>query len=192
MSSLVSDVSRRASLLFAGRKGRPHSVTSFANHAALRSQDSIDGVPLTRTHNGSSPSPTHSEHDCDPVADIPQPALSPFDDVHAARDVSSSPSPSLVRKEPFHIAGDVAGSKAVNPPRTKQPPPPKPLNLPPPRSPPLVYASDASTKDGSRKASDVRWWHDWLCGCGEGPDRGGEIQVSLNLTSRINAHGYSQ
>jgi hypothetical protein len=22
-----------------------------------------------------------------------------------------------------------------------------------------------------------RWWHDWLCGCGEGPDRGGDCQV---------------
>ena len=25
----------------------------------------------------------------------------------------------------------------------------------------------------------VRWWHEWLCGCGEGPDRGGDHQVRL-------------
>lgn len=24
---------------------------------------------------------------------------------------------------------------------------------------------------------EVRWWHEWLCGCGEGPDRGGDHQV---------------
>ena len=23
----------------------------------------------------------------------------------------------------------------------------------------------------------VPWWTEWLCGCSEGPDRGGELQV---------------
>ncbi|RDX48077.1 hypothetical protein OH76DRAFT_697218 [Lentinus brumalis] len=26
-------------------------------------------------------------------------------------------------------------------------------------------------------APPVRWWHEWLCGCGEGPDRGGDHQA---------------
>jgi hypothetical protein len=31
-------------------------------------------------------------------------------------------------------------------------------------------------------SQDTRWWHEWLCRCGEGPDRGGDNQV---LAQRI-------
>ncbi|KAI0712941.1 hypothetical protein C8T65DRAFT_646173 [Cerioporus squamosus] len=90
--------------------------------------------------------------------------------------------------------------------RRSQPPPPKPLDLPAPREPPLPADAPHATKppepvvppsvESSRTTSveeervsagpermkeedapPVRWWHEWLCGCGEGPDRGGDHQA---------------
>ncbi|RPD78517.1 hypothetical protein L226DRAFT_295441 [Lentinus tigrinus ALCF2SS1-7] len=89
----------------------------------------------------------------------------------------------------------------------RPPPPPQPLDLPPPRDPPPRMDEPNATKppepvappsvESSRNASleeereaaaatespkqvdlpPVRWWHEWLCGCGEGPDRGGDNQA---------------
>jgi len=71
---------------------------------------------------------------------------------------------------------------------------PAPLDLPKPRSPPprtatphakrppepfprpdsrMSHAADEEEQD----AKPVRWWTEWLCGCSEGPDRGGEVQA---------------
>jgi hypothetical protein len=60
-------------------------------------------------------------------------------------------------------------------PRPKTPPPvaiytpPYPINLPD-----ATQTIENSDEDGQ----PTRWWHEWLCGCGEGPDRGGDYQVS--------------
>ncbi|KAF8200861.1 hypothetical protein BJ912DRAFT_585938 [Pholiota molesta] len=60
--SLVSDVSRRASALWAGRKSRGSSLGGLGTHAPLQSQeDNIDTVPLTHINNSPSPSPTRSD-----------------------------------------------------------------------------------------------------------------------------------
>ena len=165
-------MSRRASLLFSGRSGKKHSISKLGNHAALESQDSIDVVPLTQAVRDTqqSPSPTQSEHEQDPFSNPPTPVrrntISPFDDVHAARD-SMSPPPAT-RNKPTKDGTPRGGMNPRLPPS-----PAKPLNLPPPRSPPPVFPVDLE----ERNDSVVRWWHDWLCGCGEGPDRGGEYQV---------------
>ncbi|THH05343.1 hypothetical protein EW146_g9928, partial [Bondarzewia mesenterica] len=76
-------------------------------------------------------------------------------------------------------------------------PPPEPLGLPKPRTPPprinTPYSNRppepipppvprAQERDASAQEEDakpVRWWTEWLCGCSEGPDRGGEVQVSV-------------
>ncbi|TEB38192.1 hypothetical protein FA13DRAFT_1725839 [Coprinellus micaceus] len=52
--------------------------------------------------------------------------------------------------------GGSEGSKDYSSTITRQPPPPKPLG---------------------GEAKKTRWWHEWLCGCGEGPDRGGHHQA---------------
>ncbi|KAI1785930.1 hypothetical protein LXA43DRAFT_98626 [Ganoderma leucocontextum] len=85
----------------------------------------------------------------------------------------------------------------------RQPPPPKPLDLPAPKVPPPhpdiphmdhppepVAEPDIDTHERVRDVEalrqvkqvegdhpPVRWWHEWLCGCGEGPDRGGDNQA---------------
>ncbi len=63
------------------------------------------------------------------------------------------------------------------------PGPPKPLGLPPPPIDVPPKANNTPRMDSSRREIEeeeppkVRWWHEWLCGCGEGPDRGGHNQV---------------
>ncbi|TBU52615.1 hypothetical protein BD310DRAFT_221718 [Dichomitus squalens] len=85
----------------------------------------------------------------------------------------------------------------------RQPPPPKPLDLPAPKAPPPhadaphahvdrppepVASPEPQPQDDvetQRTAQaqveedlpPVRWWHEWLCGCGEGPERGGDHQA---------------
>jgi hypothetical protein len=72
---------------------------------------------------------------------------------------------------------------------------PAPLDLPKPRSPPPLTTPPPAkrppepfTRPGSRIShtteydyedeKPARWWTEWLCGCSEGQDRGGEVQVS--------------
>lgn len=73
--------------------------------------------------------------------------------------------------------------------RRSRPPPPMPLGLPRPKTPPPVAISTPPTpthppdatrgvQEANEAEKPVRWWHEWLCGCGEGPDRGGDYQVS--------------
>ncbi len=86
----------------------------------------------------------------------------------------------------------------------RQPPPPQPLDLPAPKvlpphpdapytdRPPGPVAEpdldvhervrDVEAQKQVRQVGEdhppaIRWWHEWLCGCGEGPDRGGDNQV---------------
>jgi hypothetical protein len=71
---------------------------------------------------------------------------------------------------------------------------PAPLDLPEPRSPPPRTATPHANRPpepfprpdsrmshaaayGDEDEKLVRWWTEWLCGCSEGADRGGEIQV---------------
>lgn len=171
--SLVSDVSRRASLLWSGRKSRHSSFGGLGNHSALRSQDTIDVLPLTQIDASPTPSPTRSEsgETVDPFANPPE-SQSPFADSHVAntQGPSSSFEPEAFESHNVPLA---------------RPPPPKPLNLPPPRTPPPIInthspTSPSTPKFGNQntpKEDNVRWWHDWLCGCGEGPDRGGDFQA---------------
>lgn len=80
--------------------------------------------------------------------------------------------------------------------KRKGAPPPQPLGLPRPRTPPprddpdQVYIDEppSQTAAPSAAAREVGqdsdepekgggWWTEWLCGCSEGPDRGGFNQV---------------
>ncbi|KAF8906576.1 hypothetical protein CPB84DRAFT_1745048 [Gymnopilus junonius] len=168
-SSLVGDVSRHASLLWTGRKSKHASIG--ASHTALQSQDTIDIVPLDKITVSPTPSPSHTDsddgynpHPTDPFAN-PSEIISPFSDAHQIEDLHA---PSISSLNPDTQADHV------------RPPLPKPLNLPPPRTPPPVAMplspTPADTEE-SEAAEPGRWWHDWLCGCGEGPDRGGDYQA---------------
>ncbi|KAF8647109.1 hypothetical protein AX16_006941 [Volvariella volvacea WC 439] len=78
--------------------------------------------------------------------------------------------------------------------RSSKPPPPAPLPIPPPRTPPPIDRIPQMVPDNSRELNrngpqprqrqqqddeekEVKWWHEWLCGCGEGKDRGGDYQA---------------
>ncbi|KAI0256137.1 hypothetical protein BJV78DRAFT_1278684 [Lactifluus subvellereus] len=71
---------------------------------------------------------------------------------------------------------------------------PAPLDLPEPRSPPPRTATPHATRPpepfprpdsrvsnttvcNDEDEKPVRWWTEWLCGCSEGQDRGGEAQA---------------
>ncbi|KAF8161052.1 hypothetical protein B0H34DRAFT_795894 [Crassisporium funariophilum] len=178
--SLVGDVSRRASLLWTGRKSKHPSI---GNHAALQSQDNIDRVPLTEIISPT-PSPTRTDsddtHTGDPFANPLEP-LSPFADTHEV----NTPTPHSVPQvysTPLEV--DKHASDLTRVASSSQPPRPMPLNLPPPRTPPPIIISppitQPNTEPGDRndhKPPESRWWHDWLCGCSEGQDRGGDYQA---------------
>lgn len=179
--SLVGDVSRRASLLWSGRKSKHSSLGGLGNHSALRSQDN---VPLTQIDASPTPSPTRSDSDeahpaADPFANPPE-SQSPFADSHVAK-IHDSQLPSSSRLPVTSFESHII---PVHVPLTR-PPPPKPLNLPPPRTPPPIIDTQSPTSPSTSifgnqstpKEENIRWWHDWLCGCGEGPDRGGDFQV---------------
>lgn len=82
---------------------------------------------------------------------------------------------------------------------------PAPLDLPEPRSPPPRTATPHANRPpepfprpdsrmshaaayGEEDEKPVRWWTEWLCGCSEGPDRGGEIQVRPTVTILLKIH----
>jgi hypothetical protein len=186
----VGDATRRASLFWPRRKSRhiPHS--GLGNHTALGSQESIDVVPLDDITD----SPTHRQaHRTGKLSDDPfanhSTPLSPFADSQqqtAVMSPSSDHSPSIQSERTASdstVSHDrpvlMASSSSIS-----RPPPPKPLGLPPPRTPPpinvppqLVLSPVVTHIDPEDHIKEVRWWHDWLCGCGEGTDRGGDNQV---------------
>ncbi|KAI5830018.1 hypothetical protein K523DRAFT_240756 [Schizophyllum commune Tattone D] len=184
-SSLVSAVARRASMLFSGSSTRspprPPTGGPLGNHRALQSRDSLDAsMPLDDIATPT-PSPTFNEHrrrpDDDPFADPAQtgPVMEPLAEVPDAS-TAAGPTPDgpvlLARREST----------------LRHAPTPKPLDLPLPRTPPPIHTPPTPITPinaSSRSSPEVedepviatRWWHEWLCGCGEGPDRGGDQQA---------------
>lgn len=194
--SLVSDVTRRASLLWTGRKSQHVSRPSrndrgLGTHAALQSQDSVDVVPLgdieTAGVDSPSTSPLPGQHSVNPF-DHPSDPVSPFADQSAVMDASSNPpTPSAqidnTKQNTPKRPTLMQSSSSLGPPPT-----PKPLDLPPPRTPPPPNGQLQPTPSPSvspppneerGEPKPTRWWHDWLCGLSEGDDRGGDDQVSF-------------
>ncbi|KAH9935540.1 uncharacterized protein B0H18DRAFT_416157 [Fomitopsis serialis] len=76
------------------------------------------------------------------------------------------------------------------------PPPPQPLDLPKPRTPPPRAETPHASRppepvappvvaptQQAEEPQEVRWWTEWLCGCSEGPERGGDRQASFLFSS---------
>jgi hypothetical protein len=165
------------------------------------SRDSVDVVPLTTMPN--SPTTASSPQPDDPFVspeEHDQPPNSPFADAHQRDSIMhASRKPSLNifdgAKQVEHASPDrpillARGSSIIS----AKPPPPQPLGLPPPKSPPPpITLPPSPTSQPSITSQPIRaedspssshpWWHEWLCGCGEGPDRGGDYQVGLICSS---------
>ncbi|KAG6868913.1 hypothetical protein C0993_007687 [Termitomyces sp. T159_Od127] len=173
--SLVSNLSRTASGFWSDKRPKYKHDFSLGNHVALHSQEninsvSIDDLSATPTPSPSS-SPTPSRHS-DPQNPFENTSeSSPFADPSSIPEMgpSSSSGPQT----------DRSSAKRV------PPGPPMPLGLPPPRTPPPIHTAPSPTSplspskplDKVREDSqETMWWHEWLCGCSEGPERGGNYQ----------------
>ncbi|KAJ3823926.1 hypothetical protein F5880DRAFT_456961 [Lentinula raphanica] len=183
-SQTAPDVGWRASSLW---QKSSHRQRDLGKHTALGSQDSIEHLPLDSLVNtpGPSPSPSPLPSPLPPSLDetpenpFANPPVSPFADsqqVTAVMSPSSDPpsdAPTLAvvaptPERPTLLASSVSFSK---------PPPPKPLNLPPPKTPPppvdvpppavSPLSMDSVSRQHQEPERETRWWHEWLCGCGE-------------------------
>lgn len=201
-ASLLSNVTRRASQLW--RNGSRRHPSVGGRHTVLGSTDNLDAVPLEDI--AASPTPTPSPSPTPSSSSIPSSTREHITNNHqAAENPFENPrTPSaLVALSPFADAHQVdiersrtktdkLESRAGEKRHSQLPPPPMPLDLPRPKTPPPVAISTPPyltapprathhPKDIEDDTKSTRWWHEWLCGCGEGPDRGGDYQACLNL-----------
>ncbi|KAK7057271.1 hypothetical protein R3P38DRAFT_2840322 [Favolaschia claudopus] len=180
--TLISNLTWRASLLWSGKKAPAprDNDPSLGAHTALNSHDEVDVVPLDSIAVTPTPSPTHSESS-NPFAN----PTNPFSDAEAVMSPSNDPPPPTPQMEKDDAIAlqpqrpaMLAASSSMS---IRRPPTPKPLGLPPPRAPPPPLAQNSpppvAVVPNEQDEPKVRWWHDWLCGFGEGPDRGGDQQA---------------
>jgi len=155
--SLLGEVSRRASLLMYGQRTKTKSL-SMSNPAANWSQ--VDIVPLTQSAAPVPISSTRSSSENASKDPFAHPSdSSPFADPEP----SKSQLPAITIQRPTD-SGQSTPSSSYS---AQQP---NPIRPPEPT---------ASSKTAENNDTEARWWHEWLCGCGEGKDRGGDHQVCL-------------
>ncbi|KAG7098887.1 hypothetical protein E1B28_000787 [Marasmius oreades] len=185
-SSIVSQVA--GSLWRGSGHFRRHSLGG--NHAALHSRDSMDHLPMDSL----APSPAVSPRTSPPLGSgsiniLDNPFIHPSESLSHLADSHQVTAVMIPTTPPENAPADgestlsdcatlTASESFVKPPR--------PLGLPPPRTPPPIEAPPPPVPQPtlhpdhiqrSHRDSGQRWWHDWLCGCSEGPDRGGDYQA---------------
>ncbi|KAF5389438.1 hypothetical protein D9757_004299 [Collybiopsis confluens] len=175
----------------------------LGKHTALGSEDSIEHLPLDNlvTTPGPSPSPSPApsprrpDMEEDPQNPFVNPSVSPFADSQQITAVmspsdhpSTDPEPTTVLtstpEPPTLLAKSLSFSR---------PPPPRPLNLPPPKSPPppvdippraiSPLTTTSQPRPHQEPEKETRWWHEWLCGCGE--DREADNQVGVDSSFAV-------
>ncbi|KAG2368160.1 hypothetical protein BDR07DRAFT_1478486 [Suillus spraguei] len=147
----------------------------LGDHRALQSRDSIDVVRLDDIDIDQSPTTANPFiHPSETESGLVSPALSPFVDTRERSGVMP------------RTFGSSSNRHSLQP--ATLPPPPQPLGLPPPLTPPPKGTRPRAIpmkstppprlhQEPTEPEQEVRWWHDWLCGCSEGPDRGGDNQA---------------
>ncbi|KAF7797886.1 hypothetical protein EIP86_009092 [Pleurotus ostreatoroseus] len=184
-SSLVSDVTRRASLLWSSRRSR-HASQGSGAHQVLRNADY--SVPLDDI-DGPSPAPP-AFTDPEPEPETANPFTTPAgsttslnDPHHSAVMAESSQLPPFDGTQPETVDADKRPALDRTPSLSRPQPPPKPLDLPSPRTPPprtvTPHASrppepinppSVSPQEQEVEEPKRRWWTDWICGCSERGD----------------------
>ncbi|KAI0318265.1 hypothetical protein OF83DRAFT_1171241 [Amylostereum chailletii] len=183
-TSLVATVARRASLLWSGKDARPATDGGIGTHRPLGTSE--DAMPLDDIAASPSPSPTPTRTTT-PILPKASDPSNPFSDPIGGSTSTSS----LFVNQPASAAPP--SDSAYLSPTSQEVHPPAPLDLPSPRSPPPRTetphakrppeprpppgAARTVSQEEDEDEKPVRWWHDWLCGCGEGHDRGGEVQA---------------
>ncbi|KAG2078848.1 hypothetical protein BDR04DRAFT_5545 [Suillus decipiens] len=173
--SLLGEVTRKASVLLSKRPSVRSSARGLGNHRALQSRDSVDVVRLDDIDIDQSPTTANPFiHPSETESGLVSPALSPFNDMKERSGVMPKTFDSNSNRHSLQPA--------------TLPPPPQPLGLPPPLTPPPKRTRPRTIpmkstppprlhQEPTEPEQEVRWWHDWLCGCSEGPDRGGDNQA---------------
>ncbi|KAI0344560.1 hypothetical protein BDW22DRAFT_1060402 [Trametopsis cervina] len=173
-ASLVTDVTRRASLLWSGKRSRPPVQGAGQHHIVPSSED---GVPMDDFENDTAVS----------VSANPE---NPFATPNASTVSLNTPGDSAIMTEASDSTGkDISGSLTVptasshDKSKSRSHPPPQPLGLPEPRSPPPRTGTPHASRPPEpippptipaevqeEELPDKRWWTDWLCGCRERGD----------------------
>ncbi|KAH9961386.1 hypothetical protein BC827DRAFT_1267742 [Russula dissimulans] len=200
-SSVLADVARRASSLWSRRTSHPPADSGGKHHALQTSEDSAH---LDEIEASASPA-TRSFMSA--AATLDQPRTGPYSrTTNPFSDPSGSTSSLFVNGEPTTSDAGSTTFIELNDPESKgsssslpakesnvvsAPAPldlPEPL-LPPPRTatphanrPPEPFPRPDSRTSraslyGNEDEKPVPWWTEWLCGCSEGSDRGGEVQA---------------
>ena len=200
----LRDVTRTASSIWSGlRSQRPRSRSGggAGQHHVLPDNENEDGLPLEDLDRTPPPSGANT-----PTlkrrfnTSIPHsPTDNPFEDPDNIRNASTTslntPDHPTILTESSEPPQIFLNPSAVEQKR-KGHPPPQPLGLPKPRTPPprngeeqpyvneppdqtaapsIVVRGTGQDSDESEK--ETKWWTEWICGCSEGPDRGGYNQV---------------
>jgi len=205
----VQGVTRTASAIWAGlRSQRPRSRggNGGGHHHVLPDNENEDGLPLEDLDRTPPPSgantPTMKQRfDTSPPYSNAAGTDNPFENPDNIRNASTTslntPDHPTILTESSEPHPTFSNSQADEEKTRKGPPPPQPLGLPKPRTPPprgyqdqehiseppdLTAAPSTTTREVSRTGpgdpeKDSKWWTEWLCGCSEGPERGGYIQV---------------
>jgi hypothetical protein len=198
-SSIFADVTHHATSFWSRRSSRP-PTDGVGKHRALQtSEDSphLDGLVSSTLSAPSSRSNT-------PAPD--QPRTGPYaQTTDPFSDPSGSATSLFVNAQPMTLdigasaiepedpeSATASSSTLPHPARkSRSMSAPAPLDLPMPLSPPPRTATPHAsrppepfprpesrmTADDDEEETPVPWWTEWLCGCSEGPDRGGEVQV---------------
>ncbi|KAH9978795.1 hypothetical protein BGW80DRAFT_1455527 [Lactifluus volemus] len=177
-SSVVADVAQRATSFWSRRTSHP-SVDSGGKHRALHTSE--DNVHLDEIPAALRPLGPYA-HSRNPFSDPPG-SSSSLTPSSCICDVAPSSHPMHV-SAPKHATarpGKVVGAPApLDLPKPRSPPP---LTTPPPaKRPPEPFTRPSSrishtTEYDYEDEKPARWWTEWLCGCSEGQDRGGEVQA---------------
>jgi len=178
----MSDVTRRASLLWNGRskpraeEARPHARSS--GHQVLEDVDESESHPMDETGPPSASSPMDTPRAS--TADTPRAstAENPFDNpayqeaqsdaLMTAASPGSLPSTpkAVAEKEPTPERPILQATRAS----FIKHPPPKPLDLPAPMSQAERVQQEEAELEGEEEAKPRKWWTEWLCGLREEGD----------------------
>ena len=170
-TSVVGDVTRKASLLWQGRRNKRPSMDGGGSHHVLQ-ESNDDGVPLDDFDTRLAPSPTPGLDQSQNPFSTPNISTASLNTPYDSAVMTASSDPSSHTRRPT-----LEASKAH--------PPPAPLDLPEPRTPPPRTTSPHANRPpepipppAASPMPDVddvphgkaRWWTDWLCGCEEKDD----------------------
>ena len=174
----MSDVTRKASLLWPGRRRSQQGPPKGPGlHHQLRNSEDEVALDEIDTRLSAPPSPAPGNPFATPAAST----LS-LNNPEDSAIMQESDSSKTLAEEPI-IAAPTAKRPALGRQDSlRAQSPPKPLDLPVPRSPPPRTQTPHANRPPEpipppkiqhaeeEEETDKRWWTDWLCGCREGGD----------------------